>query len=86
MASLPESNLLKSFSPSPEITRYGMFRWFILIFYVHFYTSEYDQSLRTREYNPCGLRIPRDFFPKKLGDSLASTDRIEGVGLFEGFT
>jgi hypothetical protein len=23
---------------------------------------------------------------EKLGDSLASTDRIEGVGLFEGFT
>ena len=85
MASLPESNLLKSFSPSPEITRYGMFRWFILIFYVHSYTSEYDQSLRTREYNPCGLGSDVSLF-EKLGDSLASTDRIEGVGLFEGFT
>ncbi len=62
MASLPESNLLKSFSPSPEITRYKMFRWFILIFYVHSYTSEYDQSLRTREYNPCGLWAQRESF------------------------
>jgi len=39
-----------------------MFRWFILIFYVHSYTSEYDQSLRTREYNPCGLWAQRESF------------------------